>query len=110
MTQGLATVTATVTVIEGRPRYHRSDCRHLAGKAGMLEVAADDAVSAGYTPCGSCGPDVRIALIPMQGSAPESAPGFAGTRRPALPAPRSLEPWAPSPAPRRSLFGVTLFR
>lgn len=35
-------------------RYHRADCSHL--KDEVIPLVKDDAVEAGYTPCGSCKP------------------------------------------------------
>lgn len=33
-------------------KYHHGDCRHL--KNSKIEISLDDAIAAGYTPCGTC--------------------------------------------------------
>ncbi|MDT5042886.1 MAG: hypothetical protein QOE51_3871 [Actinoplanes sp.] len=48
-----------VVVVDGRPRYHMSDCRTLAGRTvEALPVA--EAVALGFSPCGRCRPVDRL--------------------------------------------------
>jgi len=49
---------ARVWVIDGRPRYHLAECRHLDGSAEP--VSLNQAVQDGFTPCADCDPDNRI--------------------------------------------------
>jgi len=49
---------ARVWVIDGRPRYHLIECRHLDGSAEP--VSLNQAVEDGFTPCAVCDPDNRI--------------------------------------------------
>ncbi|MFI6158751.1 hypothetical protein ACIA59_02255 [Micromonospora haikouensis] len=52
----VAELDAEVQVVDGRPRYHLSDCPHLYGReAEPLPVA--EAVRLGFTPCARCAPD-----------------------------------------------------
>ncbi len=51
----IATMTAEVVVIDGRPRFHEAGCLHLLGRdAERLPV--DEAIQLGFTPCGQCQP------------------------------------------------------
>ena len=104
-----------VLVVDGRPRYHVEQCRHVAGKVAH-ELDLVDALDAGFTPCGVCKPDdVLLAqceaeaaasvaqqqrraaapAVPAQGQAPwveraplaQQAPAWAGQQEPAPPAP-----------------------
>ncbi len=53
-------LSAHVAVVDGRPRYHLTDCLHLLGRdAERLPVA--EAVELGFTPCVRCAP-VRALL------------------------------------------------
>jgi hypothetical protein len=45
-------------VIDGRPRYHLAECRHLDGSAEP--VSLNQAVQDCFTPCADCDPDNRI--------------------------------------------------
>jgi clumping factor A len=48
-----------VVVVDGRPRYHMSDCRTLGGRTvEALPVA--EAVVLGFSPCGRCRPVDRL--------------------------------------------------
>jgi clumping factor A len=48
-----------VVVVDGRPRYHMSDCRTLGGRTvEALPVA--EAVALGFSPCGRCRPVDRL--------------------------------------------------
>ncbi|HEU5268668.1 MAG TPA: hypothetical protein VFU36_02005 [Jatrophihabitans sp.] len=49
---------ARVWVIDGRPRYHLVECRHLDGTAEPISL--NQAVEDGFTPCADCDPDNRI--------------------------------------------------
>jgi hypothetical protein len=49
-----------VMVVDGRPRYHLSDCRHLLGR-DIIPLPIREAREAGFTPCGWCAPDTRLA-------------------------------------------------
>jgi hypothetical protein len=49
---------ARVWVIDGRPRYHLAECRHLDGRAEP--VSLNQAVQDGFSPCADCDPDNRI--------------------------------------------------
>ncbi|MFL6161193.1 MAG: hypothetical protein ACJ74U_03105 [Jatrophihabitantaceae bacterium] len=49
---------ARVWVIDGRPRYHLTECRQLDGSAEPISLA--QAVADGFTPCADCDPDNRI--------------------------------------------------
>jgi len=49
-----------VMVVDGRPRYHFSDCRHLLGR-DIIPLPVREARQAGFTPCGWCTPDTRLA-------------------------------------------------
>lgn len=49
-----------VMVVDGRPRYHLSDCRHLLGR-DIIPLPLREAREAGFTPCGWCAPDTRLA-------------------------------------------------
>jgi len=51
----LAGLETAVHVMDGRPRYHLADCRHLRDRpAETLTVA--EAVGLGFSPCGWCRP------------------------------------------------------
>lgn len=47
-----------VWVIDGHPRYHLTECRHLDGTAEPISLG--QAVQDGFTPCAACDPDNRI--------------------------------------------------
>jgi hypothetical protein len=44
-----------VMVIDGRPRYHLSECLHLLGR-DATRLPAGEAMELGFTPCGQCEP------------------------------------------------------
>jgi hypothetical protein len=73
-----------VAVIDGRPRYHLSDCVHLLGLDGELLPVAE-AVDLGFTPCALCRP--AAALLGRATRSPEqfagSPPSDASSPRPA---------------------------
>jgi hypothetical protein len=50
----LAGLETEVLVIDGRPRYHLSDCTHLAGKDSQ-PLPVSEAVELGFTACSRCG-------------------------------------------------------
>jgi hypothetical protein len=51
----VARMDAEVLVVDGRPRYHRTDCPFLTGRpTEPLPVA--EAVELGFSPCGECRP------------------------------------------------------
>jgi clumping factor A len=55
----VARLAAEVVVVDGRPRYHLTDCPHLVGRATEpLEV--NEAVELGFSPCGLCRPVDRL--------------------------------------------------
>lgn len=55
----VATLTADVMVIDGRPRYHLVSCPHLVGRESE-PLPVREAVELGFTPCGRCEPDTRL--------------------------------------------------
>lgn len=55
----VARSTATVYVIDGRPRYHLRSCVHLLGRISE-SLPAHEAVELGFNPCALCDPDARI--------------------------------------------------
>ncbi|WFE29383.1 hypothetical protein O7623_09410 [Solwaraspora sp. WMMD791] len=52
----LARIEAEVIVVDGRPRYHLSDCVHLLARPGE-PLPVREALELGFTPCSLCGPD-----------------------------------------------------
>ncbi|MDG4814472.1 hypothetical protein O7628_02975 [Micromonospora sp. WMMD956] len=52
----VAELDAEVQVVDGRPRYHLSDCPHLYGR-GAEPLPVAEAVRLGFTPCSRCAPD-----------------------------------------------------
>ena len=55
----VATMKATVLVVDGRPRYHRAGCAHLRGRP-TEPLPVGEAVQLGFTPCGRCEPDTAL--------------------------------------------------
>jgi hypothetical protein len=55
----VATMVATVLVVDGRPRYHRAGCGHLRGRP-TEPLPVREAVELGFTPCGRCEPDSAL--------------------------------------------------
>ncbi len=51
-----------VSVVPGRPRFHTSDCRFLAGRPDVETIPAGDAAAQGYTECGVCKPSETLSL------------------------------------------------
>ena len=43
-------------MVDGRPRYHLTDCPHLRGRPSE-PLPVSEAVELGFTPCGRCEPD-----------------------------------------------------
>jgi hypothetical protein len=56
----VATLPDEVVVIDEQPRYHLTDCRALAAKP-VIPLPVREAVELGFTPCGWCTPDTRLA-------------------------------------------------
>lgn len=50
---------AEVLVVDGRPRYHATDCSHLLGKE-CEPLAVSEAVELGFSPCAWCQPDTVV--------------------------------------------------
>ena len=55
----VAQLTDDVVVVDGRPRYHMSDCPFLADRA-VEPLPVAEAVELGFTPCGTCRPVDRL--------------------------------------------------
>ena len=55
----VATMNATVLVVDGRPRYHRAGCAHLRGRP-TEPLPVSEAVELGFTPCSRCEPDTAL--------------------------------------------------
>jgi hypothetical protein len=55
----IARLADEVLVVDGRPRYHLSDCPHLIGKR-TEPLPANEAVELGFSPCGLCRPVDRL--------------------------------------------------
>jgi hypothetical protein len=55
----VATMTADVFVIDGRPRYHLTGCGHLAGRESEA-LPVGEAVELGFSPCGLCEPNSAL--------------------------------------------------
>ena len=55
----VATMDATVLVVDGRPRYHRPGCAHLRGRPTQ-PLPVSEAVELGFTPCSRCEPDTAL--------------------------------------------------
>jgi hypothetical protein len=91
-TAAAAQASGTVLVVQGRPRYHVSGCRYLAGKLAE-EVEVDEARAEGFTACGVCKPDAVLAAGPSE---VEAAPA-ASTEEPTE-AVTVLEAAPPAPA------------
>jgi hypothetical protein len=49
-----------VLVVDEHPRYHLEECPYLIGQLG-IRVPVDQARTDGFTPCGLCAPDRRLA-------------------------------------------------
>jgi hypothetical protein len=81
-----------VAVVPGRPRYHVTGCRFLAGRPDVESMAVEQAREEGYTACGVCKPDAALAA-----AAPEPEPA---TEEPAEPeaAEEPVAEEAPAPA------------
>lgn len=61
----------TVSVVPGRPRFHTSDCRFLAGRPDVESVDLAAAQDQGYTECGVCKPTDSLATASAgRGGAP----------------------------------------
>jgi len=50
---------AEVVVVDGRPRYHRSDCVHLLARDSEA-LPVREVVELGFTPCGLCEPNSEL--------------------------------------------------
>lgn len=55
----VARLDSDVLVIDGRPRYHVGDCRHLVGREAE-PLPASEANELGFTPCALCEPDTVL--------------------------------------------------
>jgi clumping factor A len=55
----VAQLDAEVVVVDGRPRYHMTDCGHLAGRLSE-PLPVREAVELGFSPCGQCRPVDRL--------------------------------------------------
>lgn len=55
----VARMSATVLVIDGRPRYHLAGCVHLLGRESE-SLPISEAVELGFTPCSLCEPDSTL--------------------------------------------------
>jgi hypothetical protein len=55
----VARMSAEVLVVDGRPRYHMADCRHLLGRL-TEPLPVGEAVELGFSPCGLCRPVDRL--------------------------------------------------
>jgi hypothetical protein len=55
----VARLDAEVLVVDGRPRYHVADCRHLVGRLTEA-LPVSEAVELGFSPCGLCRPVDRL--------------------------------------------------
>jgi hypothetical protein len=53
-------LTDEVLVIDEHPRYHLAGCRWLTGRE-TIPLPLDEARTDGFTPCGTCEPDRRLA-------------------------------------------------
>jgi hypothetical protein len=53
-------LTDEVLVVDEHPRYHLAGCRWLAGRE-TIPLPLDEARTDGFTPCGRCEPDRRLA-------------------------------------------------
>jgi hypothetical protein len=56
----VAQLDADVWVIDGRPRYHRSECPQILGRRDIEAVPVNEALELGFTPCGMCEPDTAL--------------------------------------------------
>jgi hypothetical protein len=48
--------TATLVALRDSQRYHRPDCRMVAGKSGLVAATAEVIAGRGLEPCGMCDP------------------------------------------------------
>jgi hypothetical protein len=55
----VARMSAPVSVVDGRPRYHLRGCVHLLGRESE-ELPVSEAVELGFTPCSLCEPDTAL--------------------------------------------------
>jgi hypothetical protein len=51
-----------VLVVDEHPRYHVAGCSWLTGRTAV-SLPLDEARTDGFTPCGRCTPDRRIAQL-----------------------------------------------
>ncbi len=52
----VALLDTEVLVLDGRPRYHLADCRHLVGRDEPEPLPVSEAEELGFTPCSLCAP------------------------------------------------------
>ena len=55
----VARLDTEVMVVDGRPRYHLPECRHLIGRLSE-PIPVNEAVELGFSPCGLCRPVDRL--------------------------------------------------
>jgi hypothetical protein len=55
----VAQLDTEVVVVDGRPRYHLTDCPFLAGRE-FEPIGVNEAVELGFSPCGICRPVDRL--------------------------------------------------
>lgn len=55
----VAVMSASVMVVDGRPRYHLASCPHLVNREAE-PVPVNEAVGLGFTPCSLCEPDTAL--------------------------------------------------
>jgi hypothetical protein len=60
-----------VTVVSGRPRYHRAGCRYVSAHPQAERVTREEATGLGFTPCGACRPDAPERTSPSATPAEE---------------------------------------
>ncbi|HVE99572.1 MAG TPA: hypothetical protein VNA12_10390 [Mycobacteriales bacterium] len=94
-----------VSVVPGRPRFHTSDCRFLAGRPDVETVDVDAAKQQGYTECGVCKP---LESLPTATSVADRAPALMSDDDVAVEAEEALEAdEGRERAPARATSGVS---
>lgn len=62
-----------VVVVDEHPRYHLADCAWLRGRTS-IPLPLDEARTDGFTPCGRCSPDRRLAATERERRTGRGAP------------------------------------
>lgn len=62
-----------VVVVDEHPRYHLADCPWLRGRTS-IPLGIDEARTDGFTPCGRCSPDRRLAATERERRTGRGAP------------------------------------